>query len=649
MIRLTPRAGLALAVAASAVSACQATVPGPTQPVPQTADMAAPTAAPAAVPADTVAVPAAPAVQAPAAIAVQGQVTFRNEAVSGYDLAVYDAVTGQALTPLAPGAQAAPGPIQVSLAAPRTGPDGRFALTAYNLKPGTALRVVATPPTRTASFQALVVPVAAPAAWRLAHFGVDDEGATVAAIPAPVSPVPMALTITEATTVLTQLARGPLAALKLLAPEAAAPTLNKLHAESLKLADALQAAMATNPHMANYAVTADSDDAVSAAESASIKGLLISANVYAQAATLVAQTLSDVAAAAKTATNLAPGADAAILADLPLVGTSLAATIDAKAGTFKLSNAITGAVLDLAKASAAEVGQAAAATSKAGSGGSSGPSSASSPVELDGDVTIRFKGVVGDQPFLSGVSFGDLGTKKNSATAVDFRFYVHKIRLVRTDDVEVPVTLKSNSWQLPNGSATGTDPARGLALLDFDTTATMGTNDRVEGTVPAGTYKAVKFVLGLPNAENHGDQAAASGPLGPGVSGMFWSWQSGYKLVKIDLNVTRSMGMGYHTLMDMGSPSGANFSIHLGATGCSGNTLDGYTCTSPNTPEVTIAGFDPTQDAVAADLKALVSGSDLSAGNGCHSASDDAECPPLLQNFGTVAASGQTFFRRAKI
>lgn len=51
--------------------------------------------------------------------------------------------------------------------------------------------------------------------------------------------------------------------------------------------------------------------------------------------------------------------------------------------------------------------------------------------------------------------------------------------------------------------------------------------------VQPGTYRGLKFEVGVPYDENHKDASTQSLPLGPS-SGMFWSWNSGYIFHKIE-------------------------------------------------------------------------------------------------------------------
>lgn len=73
-----------------------------------------------------------------------------------------------------------------------------------------------------------------------------------------------------------------------------------------------------------------------------------------------------------------------------------------------------------------------------------------------------------------------------------------------------------------------------LILVDFSTPTDTATGVVSLSTkVDAGTYKAIHFHIGVPQAVNHLDAATQAPPLGPN-SGMYWSWVPGYIFHKIE-------------------------------------------------------------------------------------------------------------------
>lgn len=250
----------------------------------------------------------------------------------------------------------------------------------------------------------------------------------------------------------------------------------------------------------------------------------------------------------------------------------------------------------------------------------------------DRAVELRFAAVVGAEPFACTKTF-TVGAVE--LEPLDFRLYVHGVQLVDADGGKWPVTLSDDGlWQ---------DGA--VALLDFEDksgTCVNGTtevNDVVKGTVDTG-HDAIEFVgveleVGVPFDENHQDVAAAASPLN--LSGLFWSWQGGYKFMRLDMKMAGTEG---------GSAHGDGINVHLGSTGCTlaEGTTEVGSCTAPNRPHVALDGFDPADDTIVIDYAAVVAGLDLMAdaggAPGCMSGADDPECATIFDHLGLDLATG---------
>lgn len=263
-------------------------------------------------------------------------------------------------------------------------------------------------------------------------------------------------------------------------------------------------------------------------------------------------------------------------------------------------------------------------------------------------ITLSFEARIGEAKFSCSSLASGMGTTSTTIQPLDFRLYVHDVRLVREDGQEVPFTLVDDGkWQYQN-----------LALLDFEDktgtceNGTTDTNTSLRGSAPAGTYTGLKLKIGVPFALNHADVATAPSPLN--LSGLFWSWNGGYKFVRIDgRSPTTDAGMG----MDggMNTDGGMDmemdpsvFSIHLGSTECQGDPATGGTvtaCGKPNVGEVALQGFDPTRAKILVDYQALVAGSDLTTNGGgapgCMSGATDPECSTILARLGVNATTGR--------
>lgn len=276
------------------------------------------------------------------------------------------------------------------------------------------------------------------------------------------------------------------------------------------------------------------------------------------------------------------------------------------------------------------------------------------------DIEIRFAAAVNGEAFDCGKSYANVGTTASTLTPLDFRFYVHNLRLVNAAGEAVSLQLvQDGKWQYQN-----------LALLDFEdksagcSSGNPDTHFVVKGKVPAGTYKGLQFGLGVPFELNHQDMNRAASPLN--LSSLFWNWRGGYKFTRIDFAST-------------GQPNG--YSIHLGSTGCTGmgtsamriqhgdedhgseshgaahssesQVIPPAQCTYANRPEVSLPDFEPTQHTVVADLGQLLRASNIDVNqadtaSGCMSGPDDADCQGIFQQlglpFGTMPASPQGFF-----
>jgi uncharacterized repeat protein (TIGR04052 family) len=170
-----------------------------------------------------------------------------------------------------------------------------------------------------------------------------------------------------------------------------------------------------------------------------------------------------------------------------------------------------------------------------------------------------------------------------------------------------------------------------VALLDFEdatggcANGTEQTRDVVEGTVPAGDYTGLRFDVGLPFEKNHRDQTLQPSPLN--LSRMFWSWNAGYKFMRLDIRTT-------------GQPRG--WMVHLGSTGCEPSAAPStipVSCAHRNAVTVDLPGFSAPRDLVELDVAALLAASNVDSNTektalGCMSGGTDPECTGLFGQLG---------------
>jgi uncharacterized repeat protein (TIGR04052 family) len=234
---------------------------------------------------------------------------------------------------------------------------------------------------------------------------------------------------------------------------------------------------------------------------------------------------------------------------------------------------------------------------------------------------IRFAAMVGEKPFHCGTSYENVGSGGDRITPDYFRFYVSDVRLVDRSGRETPLTLdQDGTWQQKN-----------VAFLSFERSASCANGspqdrEEITGSAPDGDYTGLRFTVGVPQALDHGDATIAQSPLN--LSDMFWSWQDGYKFLRLDGRVQSRGGKT------------SSFVFHLGSAGCSMDKAATH-CRSTNEARIDLAHFSPSSTVVV-DLAELLRTSDLERG-GCMMMAGQ-NCDPELSALG-VSGSAQTVFR----
>ncbi len=289
-------------------------------------------------------------------------------------------------------------------------------------------------------------------------------------------------------------------------------------------------------------------------------------------------------------------------------------------------------------------------------------------------VEIRFAAVNGTQPVACGTRLPSVGTTGVAADVHDLRFYISQLALINDKGVAVPVALDSNAWQLTQGD-------EAVTLIDLeDATGNCANADNtkemnaiVTGSVPAGTYVGLSAHMGVPETLNHSTITGGKAPLD--IAAMAWSWQSGRKFSKIEIDPVGGITKAPTSSNPHGGAANTFF-VHLGSTGCaarvdangaavkdpSGNPV--YTCSAPNRMAFTLPSFDAGSQNVALDIGKLFSTSDVTQDGGgavgCMSGTTDPECPAIFNQlqiaFGAGAsglpinggAAQQLFSARAK-
>ena len=243
-------------------------------------------------------------------------------------------------------------------------------------------------------------------------------------------------------------------------------------------------------------------------------------------------------------------------------------------------------------------------------------------------VDLSFAARIGDQPASCGPTY-TLGVDGTEAQLADARLFVSDIALRDAGGSWHEVTLDEDGvWQ-----------SGGVVLLDFEDgsaacadSGTPETNDRVIGTLPAGTYEAVRFTVGVPFERNHVENTSAPAPLN--APGMFWTWQGGYKFVRVDLM--------------LGGDEPSRWNTHVGSTGCvsdSAVSAPSEPCGKPNRATIELEGIGP-DSTIDLDLGALFADTDLLADTldtppGCMSMPmEPADCEHSFATLGLDFGSG---------
>ena len=240
-------------------------------------------------------------------------------------------------------------------------------------------------------------------------------------------------------------------------------------------------------------------------------------------------------------------------------------------------------------------------------------------------VEVSFVVSAGDTDWACGTTLS-LGTGPSEFILSDLRFYVHDVGLIAaTGEVVMVAATNDEMWTRD-----------AVTLLDFEDgsgpcrSGNSGTNRSVIGTVPPGEYVGLSFVLGVPFDENHQDAGVAQAPFS--YSSMFWSWQAGYKFLRLDGETAAGNGNR----------------IHLGSTGCEGAVSNITGCANENRATVTLDSFDASTETVVFDLAALFADYDMETNTedtpvGCMSTPGDPDCDTLFGALGLGEATQTAF------
>lgn len=239
------------------------------------------------------------------------------------------------------------------------------------------------------------------------------------------------------------------------------------------------------------------------------------------------------------------------------------------------------------------------------------------------NITLSFRANIQGQTLDCSKQYKAVGASKATFRPHDLRLYVHNVRLITTAGEEVPMELVPDGrWQ-----------SRSVALLDFEdktgtcTYGTPETNMRIQGILPEGEYKGLRFTMGVPFAENHQNAFEASAPLN--VTSMFWSWRAGYKFFRLD-------GFTDH------SEKQISYRFHIGSIACQSDEQQRVSsCTYPNRPEIQLDDFRPGQHTIVLNLDQFLAQETIDQPppegqrhNGCMSGNNEPGCVTAFSRIG---------------
>lgn len=192
-------------------------------------------------------------------------------------------------------------------------------------------------------------------------------------------------------------------------------------------------------------------------------------------------------------------------------------------------------------------------------------------------------------------------------------FYIHAITLIDNDGVQYPFLPDS-----PNKA----HPDLALIELNAETKRALILRGKMPGNA---RFVGITFKLGVPQMINHANPLTAKPPLD--TSSMFWSWQQGYKFLRIDSENPEKP-----------------WALHLGSTNCQSPSPlrpPKEACERPNVPEVTLKKNFDTELHIAVTLtqfqRHIVEAATSCTGNYTLNRS----CEALLKELGIDAQTGR--------
>lgn len=179
------------------------------------------------------------------------------------------------------------------------------------------------------------------------------------------------------------------------------------------------------------------------------------------------------------------------------------------------------------------------------------------PTRTTGSLRLDFDNVVGLENLVLNDSIY-LNQNGDAFTVSLFKYYISNIKLFKAngDHYDVPNSYYLIDASIPNSSI-------------------ISVND-----IPNGTYTSIEFMIGVDSTRNV--SGVQSGALDPG-NNMFWSWNTGYVMLKLEGTSPQSSASQNSILYHIGGFTGTNNVLKTITPNLQGNTI---VINSTTTPEI---------------------------------------------------------------
>lgn len=150
-------------------------------------------------------------------------------------------------------------------------------------------------------------------------------------------------------------------------------------------------------------------------------------------------------------------------------------------------------------------------------------------------LKLEFEPMVGTEALVMGTNTYT-NAAGNTFNVTTWKYYISNVKLTKTDNSVV--TISDSYYLVDQSTVSG-------SLIEIK-------------NVPFGDYKAISFVLGVDSARNV--SGAQTGALDP-ANGMFWTWNSGYIMAKMEGTSPQSPDVANKLTFHIGGFSGANSTL----------------------------------------------------------------------------------------